>query len=307
MPIPDYQTLMLPVLQLASDGQEHKFRDAVEQLSLYFQISDAEQMEMLPSGTQSVFGNRVGWARSYLKQAGLLTTPRRGYFAITERGRQVLKTNPPKLTAALLGQYPEFQAFKTRRRPKADAADRMAEFSPDFMLDNTPEDILASAYRLLRQNLEQEVLDTIKELPPTFFEKLVIDLLVKMGYGGNRQDAGRAIGKSGDGGIDGFINEDRLGLDVIYIQAKRWETNVGRPEIQKFAGALQGQKARKGIFITTAGFTREARDYASAIETRIILVDGERLATLMVEHNIGVSLMGVYEVKKIDLDYFEGI
>ncbi len=307
MPIPDYQTLMLPVLQLASDGQEHKFRDAVEQLSLYFQISDAEQMEMLPSGTQSVFGNRVGWARSYLKQAGLLTTPRRGYFAITERGRQVLKTNPPKLTAALLGQYPEFQAFKTRRRPKADAADRMAEFSPDFMLDNTPEDILASAYRLLRQNLEQEVLDTIKELPPTFFEKLVIDLLVKMGYGGNRQDAGRAIGKSGDGGIDGFINEDRLGLDVIYIQAKRWETNVGRPEIQKFAGALQGQKARKGIFITTSGFTREARDYASAIETRIILVDGERLATLMVEHNIGVSLMGVYEVKKIDLDYFEGI
>ena len=307
MPIPDYQTLMLPVLQLASDGQEHKFRDAVEQLSLYFQISDAEQMEMLPSGTQSVFGNRVGWARSYLKQAGLLTTPRRGYFAITERGRQVLKTNPPKLTAALLGQYPEFQAFKTRRRPKADAADRMAEFSPDFMLDNTPEDILASAYRLLRQNLEQEVLDTIKELPPTFFEKLVIDLLVKMGYGGNRQDAGRAIGKSGDGGIDGFLNEDRLGLDVIYIQAKRWETNVGRPEIQKFAGALQGQKARKGIFITTSGFTREARDYASAIETRIILVDGERLATLMVEHNIGVSLMGVYEVKKIDLDYFEGI
>ena len=307
MPIPDYQTLMLPVLQLASDGQEHKFRDAVEQLSLYFQISDAEQMEMLPSGTQSVFGNRVGWARSYLKQAGLLTTPRRGYFAITERGRQVLKTNPPKLTAALLGQYPEFQAFKTRRRPKADAADRMAEFSPDFMLDNTPEDILASAYRLLRQNLEQEVLDTIKELPPTFFEKLVIDLLVKMGYGGNRQDAGRAIGKSGDGGIDGFINEDRLGLDVIYIQAKRWETNVGRPEIQKFAGALQGQKAHKGIFITTSGFTREARDYASAIETRIILVDGERLATLMVEHNIGVSLMGVYEVKKIDLDYFEGI
>ena len=307
MPIPDYQTLMLPVLQLASDGQEHKFRDAVEQLSLYFQISDAEQMEMLPSGTQSVFGNRVGWARSYLKQAGLLTTPRRGYFAITERGRQVLKTNAPKLTAALLGQYPEFQAFKTRRRPKADAADRMAEFSPDFMLDNTPEDILASAYRLLRQNLEQEVLDTIKELPPTFFEKLVIDLLVKMGYGGNRQDAGRAIGKSGDGGIDGFLNEDRLGLDVIYIQAKRWETNVGRPEIQKFAGALQGQKARKGIFITTSGFTREARDYASAIETRIILVDGERLATLMVEHNIGVSLMGVYEVKKIDLDYFEGI
>ena len=307
MPIPDYQTLMLPVLQLASDGQEHKFRDAVEQLSLYFQISDAEQMEMLPSGTQSVFGNRVGWARSYLIQAGLLTTPRRGYFAITERGRQVLKTNPPKLTAALLGQYPEFQAFKTRRRPKADAADRMAEFSPDFMLDNTPEDILASAYRLLRQNLEQEVLDTIKELPPTFFEKLVIDLLVKMGYGGNRQDAGRAIGKSGDGGIDGFLNEDRLGLDVIYIQAKRWETNVGRPEIQKFAGALQGQKARKGIFITTSGFTREARDYASAIETRIILVDGERLATLMVEHNIGVSLMGVYEVKKIDLDYFEGI
>lgn len=307
MPIPDYQTLLLPLLNLAADEQEHAFRDALESLALEFKLTPAEQMELLPSGAQTVFSNRVGWARSYLKQAGLLHTPRRGFFALTQRGRQMLQHKPKRLQVSDLKQFAEFQAFRARKRPKALETLKATDFAPDLMLDNTPEDIMASAYRITQQNLAQEVLSLIKELPPTFFEKLVIDLLVKMGYGGNRQDAGRAIGKTGDGGIDGFINEDRLGLDVIYVQAKRWDTTVGRPEIQKFAGALQGQKGRKGIFITTSTFSREAKEYAHSIEIRLILIDGKRLAELMVEHNIGVTVLGLYEVKKIDLDYFEGI
>ncbi len=306
MPIPDYQTLLLPLLQLAADKQEHAFRDAIEHLALAFKLTPAEQMELLPSGAQTVFSNRVGWARSYLKQAGLLQTPRRGFFALTQRGQHLLHRQPNRLTISDLNQFAEFQAFRTRKKSKALEALKATDFAPDLMLDNTPEDIMASAYRIMQQNLAQEVLGMIKQLPPTFFEKLVIDLLVKMGYGGNRQDAARAIGKSGDGGIDGFINEDRLGLDVIYVQAKRWDTTVGRPEIQKFAGALQGQKGRKGIFITTSTFSREAKEYASSIELRLILIDGERLAALMVEHNIGVTVLGTYEVKKLDLDYFEG-
>ena len=172
--------------------------------------------------------------------------------------------------------------------------------------DLTPEDALAAAYQKLRKSLEADLLDQVKSSSPAFFERLVIDLLVSMGYGGSRRDAGRAIGKSGDGGIDGIIKEDKLGLDAIYIQAKRWEGTVGRPEIQKFAGALQGQRATKGVFITTSNFSREAEEYANIINTKIILVDGERLATLMVDHNVGVSMLGVYELKKVDSDYFEG-
>ena len=310
MPIPDYQTLMRPLLQLAADEQEHSLRYALETLAEHYRLSEPERTAMLPSGTQTVFSNRVGWARSYLKQAGALRSPRRGYFVITERGKQLLQQYPQQIRISHLTVFPEFQAFKTRRRTaKADNGrdnNALLDMDSEVIFDDTPEDILASAYRLLRQNLEQEVLETVKEASPAFFEKLVVDLLVKMGYGGNRQDAGRAIGKSGDGGIDGIINEDRLGLDVIYIQAKRWEATVGRPEVQKFAGALQGQRAKKGIFITTSNFTREAKEYARIIDTRIILIDGEKLAALMVEYNVGVSVVEHYEVKKVDTDYFEG-
>ncbi|HRJ53436.1 MAG TPA: restriction endonuclease [Candidatus Thiothrix moscowensis] len=306
MPIPDYQTLMRPLLQLAADQQEHKLRDAVETLANHYQLNETERSEILPSGTQTVFSNRVGWARSYLKQAGALRSPRRGHFVITDRGLHLLQGNPDNIRISTLEQFPEFQEFKNRRRPLKPSGMPTLNMDSEVIFDDTPEDILASAYRLLRQNLEQEVLETVKEASPVFFEKLVVDLLVKMGYGGNRQDAGRAIGKSGDGGIDGIINEDRLGLDVIYMQAKRWEATVGRPEIQKFAGALQGQRAKKGIFITTSGFSREARDYARIIDTRIILIDGEKLAALMVEYNVGISVVERYEVKKVDTDYFEG-
>lgn len=302
MAIPDYQTLMLPVLKLAADGTEHKFRDAVDKLADEFSLTDEERNELLPSGSQAVFTNRVGWARSYLKQAGLLASPRRGYFTITEQGKSLLAEMPEKVNVSVLERYPAFREFRARRREKSN--DSEAQTIEATVSMDTPEDSLASAYRTLRRNLEQELLDAVTESSPTFFERLVVDLLVKMGYGGNRQDAGRALGKTGDGGIDGIINEDRLGLDVIYIQAKKWDATVGRPEIQKFAGALQGQRARKGVFITTSNFSKEAAEYASAIDSRIILIDGNELATLMAEHNLGVSVVGQYEVKKLDTDYF---
>jgi restriction system protein len=305
MPIPNYQALLFPVLRLAAQGGEHKFSTTVESLADEFALSVSERTELLASGAQTVFSSRVGWARTYLKQAGLLDSPRRGYFAISQRGLDFFNRHPADISMQSLQQFSEFKAFTKRKRAKK-IEPNTSVFAPDFMAEETPEDILAAAHQLLMRNLQQEVLSTVKEMPPTFFENLVIDLLVKMGYGGNRQDAGRAIGKSGDGGIDGFIKQDRLGLDIIYLQAKRWETPVGRPELQKFAGALQGQKARKGVFITTSQFTREAKEYAQHLETKLILIDGQQLAELMVEYNIGVVANGCYEVKKLDLDYFEG-
>jgi restriction system protein len=263
-------------------------------------LSDEERNELLPSGGQGVFNNRVHWARTYLKQAGLLDAPRRGYFQITDRGLSLLAEKPNVVNVTLLERYPEFLEFRSRRKGKNNDVGEEISTSTE-----TPEDALASAYMAIQRKVEEEIIDSIMQSSPSFFERLVVDLLVKMGYGGNRQDAGRALGKSGDGGIDGIINEDRLGLDVIYIQAKRWDGTVGRPEIQKFAGALQGQRARKGVFITTSSFSRGAIEYASQIESKIILIDGDRLASLMVEHNVGVSTSGVYEVKKIDSDYFD--
>lgn len=301
MAIPDYQALMLPVLKTASDGREHKFSQLVEELAGQFNLSAEERNELLPSGSQAIFTNRVGWARSYLKQADLLATPKRGFLTITQKGIELLAKNPIKIDISVLEQYPGFIEFRNRRKDKNDSLIEASGLESNL----TPEDALASAYNKLRSSLEAEILGAIKEASPAFFERLVIDLLVKMGYGGSRQDAGKALGKSGDGGIDGIINEDRLGLDVIYIQAKRWEGVVGRPEVQKFAGALQGQRARKGVFITTSSFSKEAKEYASFINTKIILIDGEQLSRLMAEHNVGVSIVGQYEVKKLDSDYFD--
>lgn len=314
MPIPDYESAMLPLLQLASDGAEHRFRDAVEKLAAQFELTDAERAEMLPSGTAPLFDNRIGWARTYLKQAGLLESPKRGLFKITDRGRAILAASPPRIDAKFLEQFDEFRAFRTRRReasadPLASPNTKMHQQTAgvaELPTGQTPEDSLAFAYRRLRADLEAEVLEQVKAVSPAFFERIVIDLLVTMGYGGSRQDAGRAVGKSGDGGIDGIIKEDKLGLDVIYVQAKRWDGVVGRPEVQKFAGALQGQRASKGIFITTSSFTRDAIEYAAAINSTIILIDGQQLASLMIDHNVGVSTVGVYELKRLDNDYFEG-
>lgn len=315
MPIPDYESVMLPLLRLAADGAEHRFRDAVEHLAAHFGLSDAERAELLPSGTGPLFDNRVAWARVYLKQAGLLESPRRGFFRITDRGRRVLAQNPARIDTSLLDQFEEFRAFRTRRREGTSespsplpvrAAPSVAPPIRDLPQDQTPEDLLASAYRRLRRDLESELIEQVKAVSPAFFERLIIDLLVAMGYGGSRQEAGHAIGRSGDGGIDGIIKEDKLGLDVIYVQAKRWEGTVGRPEIQKFAGALQGQRATKGVFITTSSYSRDAIEYAENINSKIILIDGEKLVGLMIDHNVGVSTVGVYEIKRIDHDYFEG-
>jgi restriction system protein len=299
---------MLPLLHLAGDGAEHRFRDAVESLAQHLGVTNEERSEMLPSGSAPLFDNRVGWARTYLKQAGLIASPKRGVFRITERGEALLKTNPNKIDAGVLDQFEEFRSFRSRRRETSASQDEQAPplLESDPRSDQTPEDQLAAAYRRLRNNLEFELLDQVKNATPAFFERLVIDLLVAMGYGGSRQDAGRAIGKSGDGGIDGIIKEDRLGLDVIYLQAKRWEGVVGRPEIQKFAGALQGQRATKGVFITTSTYTREAVEYAGLIATKIILIGGDELVRLMIDHGVGVSTTGTYELKRIDADYFEG-
>ena len=304
MPIPDYQTLMLPVLKISEDGNTYKFRDAIESLADQFSLTDEERRELLPSGSQAVFDNRVGWARSYLKQAGLLDSPKRGFFQITQRGKELLDSGIVRIDNSVLEQFEEFQDFKNRKKKKDDS-DTTDSTESSLESDQTPEDQIASAYRTIKAEIQKEILENIMSSSPAFFERLVIDLVVRMGYGGSRSDAGRAIGKSGDGGIDGIINEDKLGLDVIYIQAKRWEGSVGRPEIQKFAGALQGQRARKGIFITTSSFSEHALDYVRMIDSKIILIDGDRLSALMFEHSVGVSTSGIYELKKIDSDYFE--
>jgi len=301
MAIPDYQATMLPLLRFAGDGAEHSLREAIEALAGEFKLSDEERRELLPSGQQEIFDNRVGWARTYMKKAGLLRTTRRGFFEITERGNEALKKKPGRIDGKFLEQYQEFREFKSlRRQPAANGEQEELE------LTRTPEEALERAYQNLRSDLAADLITQIKQSPPSLFERLVVELLVKMGYGGSRKDAGKAIGKSGDEGIDGIIKEDRLGLDIIYIQAKRWENTVGRPEIQKFAGALQGQRARKGIFITTSDFSSEAHDYASRIESKIILIDGEQLAQMLIDHNIGVSPVASYEIKRVDSDYFTG-
>jgi restriction system protein len=301
MAIPDFQSIMLPLLKYLEDKKEHHIREAIETLSQQFGLTPEERKTLLASGQQYVFDNRVGWARTYLKKAGLIETTRRGYLKITERGLQVIQENPKEINVRYLMKFPEFVEFRSLKREKEEPDKEKEAGIVDLL---TPEELIENAYQRLRQNLASELIQRVKECSPLFFEKLVIDLLISMGYGGTRKDAGEAIGRSGDEGIDGIIKEDRLGLDVVYIQAKRWENPVTRPEIQKFAGALLGRKAKKGIFITTSGFTKDAREYAEKIESKIVLIDGEILAQLMIDHNIGVSPVASYTLKKIDNDYF---
>jgi restriction system protein len=296
MAIPDYQTIMLPLLKFANDRKEHTLQETVEKLSEVFHLTDEEKNILLPSGQQTVFFNRVGWSRTYLKKAGLLESPRRSYFIITQRGQDVLASNPKTIDANFLEQFPEFVEFKSIKHEKTE---EIISTNGD-----TPEETLENAFINLRQNLASDILQQLKSSSPRQFEKTVVQLLVAMGYGGSLKDAGKAIGKSGDEGIDGIIKEDKLGLDIIYIQAKRWENNVSRPEIQKFAGALQGQRAKKGIFITTSEFSKEAHEYVAKIDSKIVLIDGQQLAQFMIDHNIGVTPVTNYELKRIDSDYF---
>lgn len=302
--IPDYQTIMLPLLRRVSDKAEHKFRDIIEQLSVEFGLTENERRELLPSGVQPIFDNRVGWAKTYLKKAGLIDTPKRATITITNRGLDVLKRNINSIDVKFLKQFPEFVEFQPARRLES-STENDSDTNEEKIIQ-TPEETLEAAYQRIRKSLAQDLINRVLNLSPPFFERLVVELLVKMGYGGSIKDAGKAIGKSGDEGIDGTIKEDKLGLDIIYIQAKRWQPGnvVGRPELQKFVGALAGQGAKKGIFITTSSFTRDALDYVPRNETKIVLVDGDRLAQLMIDYNIGVTSVSNYEVKRIDSDYF---
>ena len=304
MAIPDYQSIMLPLLRLAGDGETHQFRTSVQALAQHFKLSETERKELLPSGKQPTFDNRVGWARTYLTKAGLLESPKRGVFQITHEGRRVLEQSPAAINVQFLERFEEFRTFRALKREQLPSNSNIESEVISNDTRQTPEESLESAYQALRENLAGEILATVKKCSPEFFEQLVVDLLVSMGYGGSRREAGQAIGRSGDEGIDGIIKEDRLGLDIIYVQAKRWESVVGRPEVQKFAGALQGQRARKGILMSTSGFSREAIEYAKHIETKIILIDGSQLAEFMIDHGVGVTSEAVYELKKIDFDYF---
>ncbi len=301
MSIPKYESVMLPLMEFLADREEHSLREAIDFLAEKLGLTEGDLKELLPSGQQAVFDNRVGWARTYLKKAGLLETTRRGHFRITQRGMDVLSKKPSRIDCQLLDKFDEFREFKALRHTRHGNSE-VAEHPANN--DTTPEEALESAYGRLRDSLASELLQQTKNASPSLFEKLVVELLVKMGYGGTRQDAGRAIGKSGDEGIDGIIKEDRLGLDIIYIQAKRWENTVSRPEVQKFAGALQGQRAKKGIMITTAAFSKEARDYVTRIDNKIVLIDGEQLTNFMIDNNLGVSPVASYELKKLDSDYF---
>jgi restriction system protein len=298
MTIPDFQSLMLPLLELLEDGKEHRLRDVISALEQQFGLTEEERRALLPSGRQPIFHNRVGWARTYLKNAGLLEAPRRGWMRITEQGLEVLKQKRERIDMNFLMQFEEFRNFRFSRQrtpTESNAAD---------IEGVTPEELLANAYGMHKRSVLSELLELVKQASPEFFERLVVELLVKMGYGGSYEEAAQAVGQSGDEGVDGVIKEDRLGLDVIYLQAKRWEGSVGRPELQKFAGALQGLRARKGVFITTSSFTRDAIEYADRLDIKIVLIDGQRLSELMFEYGVGVSTVSTYAVKKVDHDFF---
>jgi restriction system protein len=294
MAIPDFQTLFLPLLNIAGDGREHSLGEAISVLAAQFSLSEDKRKELLPSGRQAKFDNRAGWARTYLKKAGLLESIERGKFRITKRGREVLAENPGSIDIKFLTRYPEFAEFH-RATKRETGKDDIAQ---------TPEEALESAYQSLNRALAQEVLERVRACSPGFFEKLVLDLLVAMDYGGSRPDAAEHIGRTGDGGIDGIIKEDKLGLDVVCIQAKRWEGTVGSEVVQAFAGSLDGRKARKGVFITTSHFSQQATNYANGIEKKIVLIDGERLAQLMIEHGVGVAEDATYSVRRVKLEYF---
>ena len=290
---------MLPFLKILSDGEEHTTIETNQKLAMHFNLTDQELDEFLPSGAAKTFPNRVAWAKSHFKMAGLLENTKRSSFRITEAGRQLLDTNPLEINLRLLKTIPAYQERTGRTRDEDSSTD-----IENAQISATPEEIIENSYLAIRKSLAQELLFKIKSSTPSFFETLVVELLVKMGYGGSIKDAGRSIGRSGDEGIDGIIKEDKLGLDVIYVQAKRWENVVGRPEIQKFVGALAGQGAKKGVFITTSRYTNEARDYQPRNESKIVLIDGEQLAELMIDHNLAVSTVNTFEIKRIDNDYF---
>lgn len=302
MAIPTYEQIMLPLLRCLEDGKIYSNKECVSILAHKLNVTEQELRELLPSGKKFIFYDRVNWAKTYMKKAGLVEAPKRGRIKITQHGLELLQENPVELKSKDLLRYDSFNNFINSHRQ----SENNNEKSEILFNGKTPFEEMSIAFENLKTSLADEILEKIKSCSFEFFEKLVIELLIKMGYGGSREEAGRATKKTGDEGIDGIINEDRLGLDSIYIQAKRWsDTIVGRPEIQKFSGALDTPGANKGIFITTSTFSEQAREYVKAINTKnIILIDGMQLAQYMIEFNVGVSIESIYEVKRIDTDYF---
>jgi restriction system protein len=301
--IPDYESLMLPLLQLAAQTSQMEVsaREAANILADQFKLTAEERTALLPSGATFVFASRVNWACTYLKKAGLLVATRRGFFQITERGTDVLKSKPKRLDNNSLDRFPEFREFRSRGKKESRRQVEAGEGAA-----GVPEEVIAGQYDLQRKALAAQLLDAVKSASPQFFERLVVTLLVKMGYGGTLQDAGAAVGRSGDGGVDGVIKEDKLGLDTIYVQAKRWDDKtVGSPQIDQFAGALQKKKARKGVFLTTSTFTSEALRSVADYSVRIVLIDGPALAELMIDHDVGVSVATAYHLKRLDSDFFD--
>jgi restriction system protein len=302
MPIPDFQTLMRPLLLHLLDGKAHSFSELVPLVAGDFGLTSDELAHLLPSGRQPTFRNRLHWASFYLEKAGVLDKPKRGWLELTPRGRELLAKAAP-INSKALEQFEEFQKFLTREgEPVSGSGGTVIAPVADA---RTPQELLEQGHALHRRSLASDVIARVKACTPAFFEQLVVDLLVAMGYGGSRKDAGEAVGRSGDGGIDGIIKEDRLGLDAVYVQAKRWESSVGRPVVQAFAGSLEGHRARKGVLITTSAFSSDARDYVGRIEKRIVLIDGPQLAELMIEHGIGVAEVQTYTLKRLDSDYFD--
>jgi restriction system protein len=299
MAVPDFQSFFKPLLDIASDGNEHSLREVRDQIARAMGISEADRGERLASGIQTKFDNRIGWAKSYLIQAGVLESTRRAHFRITDRGRELHREGLQRIDVRILNRYPEFVEFHTADRPQNEE-----EAEDTARVIATPEETLQHAYHGIRNQLASDIIERIKNNSSEFFERLVVQLMVAMGYGGSIEDAGQAIGQSGDEGVDGIIKEDRLGLDVIYIQAKKWDGTVGRPEIQRFVGALHGKRAKKGVFITTGRFSDEARSYVETIDPKVILIDYKALANYMIDFNLGVALGSTYQIKRIDSDFF---
>lgn len=301
MPIPDFQTLMLPFMQHIADGQEHTTTETHDTLAKLFNLTDEEANQYLPSGNQKIFYNRVFWAKAHLKMAGLIENIKRGHFKITQVGKDALSKKPTEINLRFLKQFPGYLENAGRTKE----GEKIIDPSIDIELKETPEEILANNFLKIRKNLALELLSKVKVCTPAFFENLVVELLVKMGYGGTIKEAGKATQLTSDGGIDGIIKEDKLGLDFIYIQAKRWDNqSVGRPDIQSFVGALDGQRATKGVFITTSKFADTAIEYVKTITKKVILIDGEQLTNYMIDYGLGVSTFTTYDLKKVDHDYF---
>ncbi len=303
MAIPDYQTLMLPVLRLAAKG-EQRVADVADRVADEFGLSAQERETLLPSGRQRVLNNRIHWAKFYMSKAGLISSPARGRFVATEEGRKLLASNPDQVNVALLMKWPSFKEFyKTEREPISDSANAVVEPRPNTV---TPEEQIETAYQAIQSVLRADLLDRVAQNSPSFFEQLIVDLLVTMGYGGSRKNAASQLGGSGDGGVDGVINEDRLGLDRVYVQAKRYGKGnmVGRPDVQAFVGSLVGLGAKKGVFVTTSTFSPQAREFVLHLSQRVILLDGRDLADLMIEHGVGVRTSRAIEFKRLDEDFF---